>query len=90
MPGGVHAAQVVGAVGGGHQRGHLAVGPVEQRERVQPAHDDCHGLGHHANDGVVVHLHGLGLGRGPRGGQPRLVLEPLPVSRHHFVAQDGS
>lgn len=88
MPGGVHAAEVVVAVGGGDEGGHLALGPVEHGEGVEPVHDDGDGLVHHADDGLVVHLDGLVVGGGARGGEPGLVLQTLPVAGYHLVAQD--
>lgn len=87
MPGGIHAAEVVVAVGGGDQGCHLAVGPVEQCEGVEPVADDGDGLGHHVDDRLVVHVGGLALGGGAGRRRPGLVLDALPVAGDHLVAQ---
>lgn len=76
------------AVGGGHQGCHLAVRAIEEGQGVESVHDDGDGLADHVDDGLVVHLDGLALAGRARHRQPRLVLETLPVARHHFVAQD--
>lgn len=74
VPGGVHAAEVVVAVGGGDERGHLAVGPVELRQGVQPVHDHRDSLVHHVDDGLVVHLQRLVFGGGARCGHSGFIL----------------
>ena len=54
MPGGVHPAKVVGAVGRGDERADLALGPVEGREAGQLLRDDGDGLGDVVDDDVAV------------------------------------
>ena len=50
MPGGIHAAEVVGAAGGRYQLPHLALRPVKLRQRGEPAGDGRDRLAHQTGE----------------------------------------
>ena len=59
MPGGIHAAEVVVAVGGGDQSADLGVVAVKGGQALQAADDGRHGLGDHVDEQLAVDLTGL-------------------------------
>lgn len=68
VPGGVHAAQVVQAVGGGHQRVHLALPTFKLGEVVQAGHDGGDSFLHQGDQLLTVHVLWLPSGRERRRG----------------------
>ena len=53
VPGGIHAAEVVGATGGRYQLPHLALCPVKLRQRGEPAGDRRDRLAHQTGEESV-------------------------------------
>lgn len=68
VPGGVHATQVVQAVGGGHQRVHFALPAFKLGQVVQAGHDGGDRLLHQGDQLLAVHVLGLPRSRERRGG----------------------
>ena len=89
VPRGVHAAEVVGAVGGGDQRIDLALGAVEGRKAGQLLRDDRDGLGDVVDDDVAVSIFRRLLAAVGADGHRQRV-DVLLVPSDHLVTKDGS